>query len=86
MCVCVCVCVCVYLSVWVYVCLCFLWLFPSFLKNLFFVCLFACVCPNDREKEMGQICVGREAGEIWGGVKGGESVIRIYCMKKFLYK
>jgi hypothetical protein len=44
------------------------------------------VCPNDREKEMGQICVGREAGEIWGGVKGGESVIRIYCMKKFLYK
>lgn len=72
------VCVCVCVSV-------FLLSFPPF-KKKFGVCLFVWLCPNDREKEMGRICVGREAGEVWGGAEGGETVIRICRVIFFFYR
>lgn len=63
-------CICVFL---VFFCFCFSY------SGFFFNCLFV----FKRERKKGLELARYRSGEDLGGVEGGKTMIRIYCMKNF---
>lgn len=62
------------MCIYVYVCVCCVSVF-------FFDTFFACLLSKESNKEKVRSWMGIKVGKIKAGVRGRETVIRIYCME-----